>query len=742
MKITNKIKRLLRIFERKFLFYFLQIIILIISIIIIKNNFLISQDINARSIFNNIRYSEWTNIYQKLNYQPTAEEPYKDKVVLIWIDQKFFSKENISIQWFHRWYYAKALKNIEESKPKVIWIDVFFEKPYNYKWNSEKIKILNKVFKEYDRQLSSTLNSNTIIAWAYNFFSKQILKPDELFLKNWTEVWHIHSEEVKDINLWIYPPLKSWLNQKDKIDPLSLKVYWKRKQKNNKNLKNYQKQILIKNKKDFVKIEGISQKPIYLPKSSIGKNKFIANPIYFWKKEEFNYISFYDIYKWNFDKERLKNKVVLIWATDPTLHDVKLTLKGEIPWVIVHANAVLSMMANDHIYILSPQKSFIFIFSIIFLNILLIWIFKNSTWISSIFYLLIIEIIIAIFISITFALGFIWEYSIYLPLATLIIIIFLQLIINLLYAIVETSSVKESFQKLFNLYVWEKLSQKTKKDIDDIWEKIAEEKEIAIFFSDIAGFTNLSEKLTPNQNVFFLNEYLEKMSEEISKYKWFIDKYIWDAIMAFWEESNGCELAANSAIWNILALEWVNQKINSQLEWFEEEIKLSCRIWLNAGKSIIGDIWAENYKLNYTIIWDNVNLAARLEGINKFYWTQICISEYFYEKIKHNAEYMVRKLDKIKVKWKEKAIKIYELYPTFRWALTQTQKKEYEDFIYYFEKWLEQYFEWNFSEAINNFENALLIKKDYACKVFIKRSQKLLENPIADWNWIREFKEK
>ncbi len=725
-----KIKKI----QKKISFYFVQAIVLIIAIFIIKINFLDNIDIWIYWKYMEIRSNIANNI-------PSIQNN-KEKITIIWIDEKFFSNQNISIQWLHRWYYAKALENIKKHKAKSIWIDVLFEKAYDFSLEDNSSKTLTKIFNNYDKKLAKSLEKDMTLAGMYNFNNNDFIKPDDIFLKNNPWVWHINSIVNKSwINIWIKDIIKD--KKEWKIEPLSFKVFKKYKKEI---LKDIYKWVDIDSKIEETKRKiniSIANTSIKIPKSKTNDwEDFVFTPIYNNNYKIFNYLSLDDVLKNKNIQEKIENKIILIWAIDPALHDIKATLLWRTPGVAVHANSILSLLNNDFLYKFNKKEITSLIFAILILNILILILFKNNASQKVIFILLIWEIIAITIIWII--LSFIWlmseNISIFLPIWTIWSIILLQLIATNIYYLIETTQLKDNFKKLFSLYVWDKLNSKSE-DEEEIWKKHANEKEIAIFFSDIAWFTNISEKLTARENIDFLNIYLDKMSEDISINKGFIDKYIWDAIMAFWEDTNSSYLAAKSAILNMISMKYINQEIKNKLNIKADEL-IDARIWLHYWEAIVWDIWSERYKLNYTAIWDNVNLAARLEWINKFYWTKICASEDIVKDISNKNELLIRKLDKIQVKWKENAISIYEIIPNFKNNLSKIELETTERFIKIYEKWLEKYFNWHFEEAINILIEINKFKYDKASKIIIERSEKLKNTNNLNWNWIWKFDEK
>ncbi|HOT43750.1 MAG TPA: adenylate/guanylate cyclase domain-containing protein [Spirochaetota bacterium] len=184
-----------------------------------------------------------------------------------------------------------------------------------------------------------------------------------------------------------------------------------------------------------------------------------------------------------------------------------------------------------------------------------------------------------------------------------------------------------------------------------------ERKTITVLFSDIRGFTSMSEKMTPEELVDHLNLYLQAMTDIVIKYDGTLDKYVGDEIMAFWgapvPQQDHALLACKAAIEMMSKLEEMNR------EWKQHNKEtLDIGIGLNTGAMVVGFVGSTS-RMDYTLMGDMVNLGARLEGTNKIYSTHIIISEFTYEEVKDSI--VARELDLIRVKGKEKPVKIYEL---------------------------------------------------------------------------------
>jgi adenylate cyclase len=212
---------------------------------------------------------------------------------------------------------------------------------------------------------------------------------------------------------------------------------------------------------------------------------------------------------------------------------------------------------------------------------------------------------------------------------------------------------KRRIKNMFGTYVSPKV-------VEQILENPPElggvDKELTVFFSDIRGFTTLSESMTPQELVLILNKYLTAMTDIILEYEGTLDKYEGDAIMCFWgapiPQADHALRACKSALKQIDALKRLNAEV------LPKDKQINIGIGLNSGIMTVGNMGSIQ-RMDYTLIGDNVNLGARLEGTNKQYGTTIIISENTYGLVKDQV--VVRELDNIRVKGKNKPVLIYEL---------------------------------------------------------------------------------
>jgi adenylate cyclase len=183
-------------------------------------------------------------------------------------------------------------------------------------------------------------------------------------------------------------------------------------------------------------------------------------------------------------------------------------------------------------------------------------------------------------------------------------------------------------------------------------------KEITVLFSDIRGFTSFSEKHQPEEVVSLLNEYLGAMTQIVFEHDGTLDKFVGDAIMALWGAPVGqpdhAERACRCALAMIRKLEELQGKWTA-----EGRYAIDIGIGINTGDMVVGNMGAEGKKMDYTVIGDNVNLGARLEGLTRKYNNHIIISAFTYGKVKDIVK--VNELGAVTVKGKEQPVVIYDL---------------------------------------------------------------------------------
>lgn len=218
---------------------------------------------------------------------------------------------------------------------------------------------------------------------------------------------------------------------------------------------------------------------------------------------------------------------------------------------------------------------------------------------------------------------------------------------------------KRRVRDLFGRYVTPDYVAQLADNFEDV-ELGGERIPLTLLFSDIRGFTSLSEKLPAETVIEMLNQYLDKMAEVVFRHGGTLDKFIGDAVMAFWGAPLAVEDHPRRAVEAALDMMDELEELNEQWSETGAPARLAIGIGVNTGEAIVGNIGSLSRKLDYTAIGDAVNLASRLEGLNKEYGTSIIVSETTASRLDADA-YELATLDEVKVKGKEQAVRIFEL---------------------------------------------------------------------------------
>jgi len=265
-----------------------------------------------------------------------------------------------------------------------------------------------------------------------------------------------------------------------------------------------------------------------------------------------------------------------------------------------------------------------------------------------------------------------------------------------------------------------------------------EKRVMTAIFTDIRSFSTISEKIDPQQLVKLLNLYLTRMSNIVMWNLGTIDKYIGDAIVAFFGapiyHENHAILACRSAV----AMKEAEKEINKMV--IEENLsplQLFTRIGINTGEMVVGNMGAEN-KMDYTIMGNAVNLTARLEGVNTQYRTGgILISEYTREQI--GDEFLLRKLDRVRVVGINTPLRLYELL-----NLKEKATDAEITAVQHWEKNLELYEKQQFPQALQGFKSLQQVNPDdNVAGLYIERCEGYIkEPPPPEWHAVRNLTEK
>ncbi len=345
----------------------------------------------------------------------------------------------------------------------------------------------------------------------------------------------------------------------------------------------------------------------------------------------------------------LKNKIVLLGATSPDLHDEKPTPVSRgtpMPGVEIQANIVNMFLEGYRLFPLSLPFAFAWIILAALIPACVFFLFRQS--------LRPIFINIGIGALHTIAIVILFDHGI----AANFIHINLAWILGTgsiaAYRYFSTDRDRLRMRQLFSKYVSKDVLEEILKDPASV-KLGGEEREVTVFFSDIRGFTTFSEKTSPAELVGILNRYFTLMTNQILMHGGVVDKYIGDAIMAFWGAPIANPLQADHALEASFGMIRELKKLNAELR-AEGEPEINIGIGLYTGPAIVGNIGSEA-RFDYTVIGDTVNVASRLEGLNKEYKTNIIIGETTAKKLRE--KYNLKPLGSVAVKGRKEELNIF-----------------------------------------------------------------------------------
>lgn len=363
----------------------------------------------------------------------------------------------------------------------------------------------------------------------------------------------------------------------------------------------------------------------------------------------FKYISATDVINEKVKRGDIQDSIVLIGATAPGLLDLRTSPVDAIyPGVEAHANMIGGIL-NGSIKSYPEFSSSIEFCLILLLGLTLSFVLPKLSPTSSTL------VTVSLGTVLIFSDLYIWHYhNMVLKVAPLIISIMAIYILNMAVGFVYESRGKRQLANMFGQYVPPQLVKEMAKN-PDTYNLESRNQVITVLFSDVRGFTNISEKLNPESLSDLMNEYLTPMTKLIHDSNGTIDKYMGDAIMAFWgapvNQEDHAKLALKTALAMIKQLEYINEKFKIK-GW----PKIDIGIGLNTGEMTVGNM-GSSFRMAYTVMGDAVNLGSRLEGLTKEYGVRIIVSE-FTKNL--NSDFVFRELDLVKVKGKEKPVSIFE----------------------------------------------------------------------------------
>lgn len=460
----------------------------------------------------------------------------------------------------------------------------------------------------------------------------------------------------------------------------------------------------------------------------------------------FKYVSATDVLNDNEEEGVFENSLVLVGTSAPGLQDIRATpLDPVYPGVEVHANMLHALLESQPIAEVSGGSSDTeSLFSGFQSQNQAVFPYKPD-WApgAQLFMVTVLGIIIsfafpylgaasltatgAALTAAAIWLNFqLWsQFNMDFAQAYVLILIVLVTAANLIYGFLSESQTRRTIKGMFDQYVPPAHIDSMLQNPDDYGFE-GESKELSVLFSDIRSFTSISEKLKATQLKSLLNEFFTPITEIIFKYNGTIDKYVGDMVMAFWGAPLDDPEHRQNAV--AAALEMLD-KVEELKPVFKEKgfPEVNIGIGINSGLMNVGDM-GSTYRRSYTVLGDAVNLGSRLEGLTKFYGIKLLVGE---KTAKDLDGFLLRLIDKVKVKGKLKAVECYEPI-CWEKSAGKTLKKR----VKAFHEAQQHYFEQNWDEAEQGLRS--LLENEPECelyKVYLERIESLRETPLPqDWD--------
>lgn len=397
--------------------------------------------------------------------------------------------------------------------------------------------------------------------------------------------------------------------------------------------------------KDYPGLEWVEMGDVSVPVDDI----VTALVPYRGKQGSFRYVSATDVLKGAVPRDALENKIVLVGTTAPGLFDLRATPVAKVyPGVEIHANMIAGMLDGNikkrPAYVLAAE-----ILLLLFAGIAMAMLLPLINPLRAT--ILTIVVFVAVFVT-NFL---VWtQGGLVLPLASGLLMVAMIFALNMSYGFFVESRAKRQITGLFGQYVPLELVDEMSKNPES-FSMEGESRDLTVLFTDVRGFTTISEGMDPKALSSLMNEFLTPLTRIIHKNRGTIDKYMGDCIMAFWGAPLADPQHARNAV--IAGMEMQRALDELQPKFLDQGWPpILIGVGVNSGRMSVGNMGSE-IRLAYTVMGDAVNLASRLEGITKQYGVGMIVGETTRAQV---PEVQFRELDRVKVKGKDAPVAIYE----------------------------------------------------------------------------------
>ena len=402
--------------------------------------------------------------------------------------------------------------------------------------------------------------------------------------------------------------------------------------------------IASKSKQSYFALENIRLGQLRIP---VDQHGAVFVP-YRGPRGSFPYVSAWKVLDGSADKKLLEGKIVLVGTSAPGLLDLRSTpVENVFPGVEVHANIISGILDGR----IRHHPAWVTGFEFLQLLVIALLLTAALTWLPPLSATLVTSATTALVLALSITA---WNYNLILPLASTLLLIALLFVFHMTWGFFTESRGKRQLAQMFGQYIPPELVDEMSKSGHE-FSLEGESREMTVLFSDVRGFTSISEGLDPKQLTQLMNALLTPLTRVIHQHRGTIDKYMGDAIMAFWgapiEDRDHARHALYAAFDMMHALEELQSDFRAR-GWPEVRIGIG----LNTGSMNVGNMGSE-FRVAYTVLGDAVNLGSRLEGLTKAYGVDIIVSDSTRNQI---PEFLFRELDLVRVKGKQEPVAIFE----------------------------------------------------------------------------------
>jgi adenylate cyclase len=551
------------------------------------------------------------NFFEDLLY---SVKPIDGRIVILAVDNESLAKLG---QWpWPRKLFADTLEKLNAAPPRVLAFDILFAEPSRYGMGDDSA--LAQSVEALDYPIIFPVEANNL------FLAKEDLPTADFFVEPISVLTESPKVTLGQVNIVV--------DKDGVVRNAPLEVRGRQSGKIYKSLP----------------YEAVAQSGLNIPQAATLKlvNRIVyAAPagsirtVPFWRAAEGE------------AGELLKDKIVFLGVTAPDLHDTRLVPFGkenEMSGVEIQANVANMLLQGYRVNSLPKAYNALWIIFAALLPALFFGFFKRLRWafiMSAAAGLGQIIIVVALF-----------QAGIAVNIVHLTLAWFISMFGQFAYRYFVGEREKHQLKDIFSRYVSKEVVKEIMKDPTKV-RLGGEEKTITVFFSDIRSFTALSEHTPPVKLVEILNRYFTAMTGEVLSHKGVLDKYIGDAIMAFWGAPIDDPEQADHAMAAAVSMSKKLKKLNEEfVKEGRDPINIGMGLYL--GPAVVGNMGSE-LRLNYTAMGDTVNVASRLEGLNKEFKTQIIVGESLKNKVK--TPYDWKSLGSVQVKGRAEPVNIFTI---------------------------------------------------------------------------------